>query len=347
MLLRAARRHRGLSADRPARRPRVHDQGSARSSRPIRARAPKKSPRKSPTRSRAPASSSASSSASNRNRRAACRSSRAIIQDRYHTRRDSASLGRAAPQDHRRSAAVAARRCAAGRWWSTTSATCTASSWRSPATATRSRSCGATPSSSAASCCWCRTSRRSISSASSRKSSSWRSRGSGWRSWASTRSRSTPAAGARTSPPTAAACASATSTSRSIRKADFSSADDMLDLVIGSDKSGRQLFLRDVATIERGDQDPPRRLLRYDGKPAIGLGISTVAGRQRRDDGRRRAAQARRAQAPPADRHRDRRDQLPARSGLGGHRATSSSTWARRSRSSSWCCCSPWAARPG
>jgi multidrug efflux pump subunit AcrB len=58
----------------------------------------------------------------------------------------------------------------------------------------------------------------------------------------------------------------------------FRSADDMLDLVIGSDQTGRQLFLRDVASLERGDQDPPRRLLRYDGKPAIGLGISTVQG---------------------------------------------------------------------
>jgi multidrug efflux pump subunit AcrB len=61
-------------------------------------------------------------------------------------------------------------------------------------------------------------------------------------------------------------------------KGAFGSADDMLELVIGSDRSGRQLFLRDVATVERGDQDPPRRLLRYDGKPAIGLGISTVQG---------------------------------------------------------------------
>jgi multidrug efflux pump subunit AcrB len=56
------------------------------------------------------------------------------------------------------------------------------------------------------------------------------------------------------------------------------SADDMLDLVIGSDQTGRQLFLRDVASLQRGDQDPPRRILRYDGKPAIGLGISTVQG---------------------------------------------------------------------
>jgi multidrug efflux pump subunit AcrB len=58
----------------------------------------------------------------------------------------------------------------------------------------------------------------------------------------------------------------------------FRSADDMLDMVIGSNQSGRQLTLRDVATIVRDDQDPPRRLLRYDGKPAIGLGISTVQG---------------------------------------------------------------------
>jgi multidrug efflux pump subunit AcrB len=61
-------------------------------------------------------------------------------------------------------------------------------------------------------------------------------------------------------------------------RGEFHSADDMLELVIGSDKTGRQLFLRDVASLERGDQDPPRRLLRYDGKPAIGLGISTVQG---------------------------------------------------------------------
>jgi multidrug efflux pump subunit AcrB len=58
----------------------------------------------------------------------------------------------------------------------------------------------------------------------------------------------------------------------------FNSVEDMLDLVIGSDASGRQFFLRDVATLERTELDPPRRLLRYDGKPAIGLGISTAQG---------------------------------------------------------------------
>ena len=58
----------------------------------------------------------------------------------------------------------------------------------------------------------------------------------------------------------------------------FDSADDMLDLVIGAGGAGPQLTLRDVATVVRADEDPPRRLLRFDGKPGIGLGISTVRG---------------------------------------------------------------------
>jgi multidrug efflux pump subunit AcrB len=60
--------------------------------------------------------------------------------------------------------------------------------------------------------------------------------------------------------------------------AGFHSAEDMLGLVIGSDRSGRQLFLKDIASIERHNEDPPTRLLRYDGQPAVGLGISTVQG---------------------------------------------------------------------
>src|SRR5262245_19447275 len=58
----------------------------------------------------------------------------------------------------------------------------------------------------------------------------------------------------------------------------FGSVDDMLGLVIGSDRSGRQLFLRDVATIQRSDEDPPQRLLRFDSQPAMELAISTVQG---------------------------------------------------------------------
>ena len=58
----------------------------------------------------------------------------------------------------------------------------------------------------------------------------------------------------------------------------FQSAEEMLDLAIGSDRTGRQLLLRDVATLVRGDEEPPRRLLKFDGKTAIRLGISTVQG---------------------------------------------------------------------
>lgn len=58
----------------------------------------------------------------------------------------------------------------------------------------------------------------------------------------------------------------------------FDSPEEMLDLVIGAGGSGAQLTLGEVATIARGEQDPPRRLLRFDGQPAIGLGISTVRG---------------------------------------------------------------------
>ena len=58
----------------------------------------------------------------------------------------------------------------------------------------------------------------------------------------------------------------------------FSSAEDMLEMFIGADPTGRQFRLRDIATLERTDADPPRRLLQYDGQPAIGLGISIVPG---------------------------------------------------------------------
>jgi multidrug efflux pump subunit AcrB len=54
--------------------------------------------------------------------------------------------------------------------------------------------------------------------------------------------------------------------------------EQMLELVIGSDRTGRQLTLADVATIELGYSDPPRRILRFDGQPAIGIGISTIQG---------------------------------------------------------------------
>ena len=55
------------------------------------------------------------------------------------------------------------------------------------------------------------------------------------------------------------------------------SLDDFRSLLIrGTD--GRQLYLRDVATIRRDYLDPPTAEIRFDGRPGIGLGISTVSG---------------------------------------------------------------------
>src|SRR5258707_7868684 len=66
----------------------------------------------------------------------------------------------------------------------------------------------------------------------------------------------------------------------------FQSADEMLDLAIGSDRTGRQLLLRDVATLERGDEEPPRRLLQFDGKAGLWLGGFTGAGGNGLDNGK-------------------------------------------------------------
>ncbi len=61
---------------------------------------------------------------------------------------------------------------------------------------------------------------------------------------------------------------------------EFRSEKEFGDLLIGrSGKGGgRLVYLRDVARIRRGYTEPPDNLLRYDGKPAVGLAISTVSG---------------------------------------------------------------------
>jgi multidrug efflux pump subunit AcrB len=61
---------------------------------------------------------------------------------------------------------------------------------------------------------------------------------------------------------------------------DFISEEEFGDLLIrgrgpGSDQ---MVYLRDVARIVRGYEEPPQKILRYDGKPAVCLGISTVMG---------------------------------------------------------------------
>ena len=53
---------------------------------------------------------------------------------------------------------------------------------------------------------------------------------------------------------------------------------DLGAIMISGSNSNAQIYLRDVATIERGLLEPPSDLLRFDGKQAIGIGISTVSG---------------------------------------------------------------------
>jgi multidrug efflux pump subunit AcrB len=61
---------------------------------------------------------------------------------------------------------------------------------------------------------------------------------------------------------------------------EFQSEKEFGDLLISSrgPKSQSLIFLRDVAEIKRGYQEPATTLLRYDGKPAVGIAISTVPG---------------------------------------------------------------------
>ena len=57
-----------------------------------------------------------------------------------------------------------------------------------------------------------------------------------------------------------------------------STVEDFESILIRGLRSGSQIYLRDVADVSRGYAEPPDNFMRYDGKSAIGLGISTVSG---------------------------------------------------------------------
>ena len=56
----------------------------------------------------------------------------------------------------------------------------------------------------------------------------------------------------------------------------FQTVEDIRNLVVSGANGRQQVFLGDIALIERRYQDPPQVLFRHNGKPAIGIGISTV-----------------------------------------------------------------------
>ena len=59
---------------------------------------------------------------------------------------------------------------------------------------------------------------------------------------------------------------------------EFNSEKDFGDLFVRPIGSEKLVYLKDVANITRDYIDPPQTVLRFDGKPAVGLGISTVLG---------------------------------------------------------------------
>ena len=58
---------------------------------------------------------------------------------------------------------------------------------------------------------------------------------------------------------------------------EFKSEKDFGGLFIAA-KGGRLIYLKDVATISRDYVDPPKKILRVNGVPAIGIAVSTVQG---------------------------------------------------------------------
>ncbi|MEE9141386.1 MAG: efflux RND transporter permease subunit [Gammaproteobacteria bacterium] len=56
------------------------------------------------------------------------------------------------------------------------------------------------------------------------------------------------------------------------------SVEDLGNILVTPEPGAAKIYLRDIADVRRGYRDPPTTLLRFNGHPAIGLGISTVAG---------------------------------------------------------------------
>ena len=59
---------------------------------------------------------------------------------------------------------------------------------------------------------------------------------------------------------------------------DYDAVRDIGEQLINSGPNGHLIRLKDVASIERGFREPAQTLMRYNGEPAVGLGISTVSG---------------------------------------------------------------------
>ena len=58
----------------------------------------------------------------------------------------------------------------------------------------------------------------------------------------------------------------------------YRSVEDIANLKLRDQSSNRLISLKDVATVRRGYTSPPKTILRYNGRPALSLGISIISG---------------------------------------------------------------------
>lgn len=65
---------------------------------------------------------------------------------------------------------------------------------------------------------------------------------------------------------------------RLVPTGEISAVEDLGDLLISSDRQQNLVYLKDVVNIKRNYNDPPQNIMRYNSKPALGLGIATVDG---------------------------------------------------------------------
>ncbi|MGD9212329.1 MAG: efflux RND transporter permease subunit, partial [Desulfobacteraceae bacterium] len=59
---------------------------------------------------------------------------------------------------------------------------------------------------------------------------------------------------------------------------EFTAVEELGNLLVSSDAQGNLIYLKDLVNIRRGYQNPPRWIMRYNGTPALGLGVATIDG---------------------------------------------------------------------
>ncbi len=59
---------------------------------------------------------------------------------------------------------------------------------------------------------------------------------------------------------------------------DIDSVDAIENLLVSTSNDGSVTYLRDIANVRRGFRDPPTMMIRYNGEPALAIGVSNVSG---------------------------------------------------------------------